>query len=158
MIALAANKSIMRSKFPNNAFLSFDLMIDLLATRTIMRSKCVIMLVWVSISLSKCRPPDRHCQILMNKFDLMKKLNFDLMKKWISISWKLTSWSIPTLTNWNHWLYLDFCSSEGINKGLIDQLFFSICSITKQTWPVLYMASQKFILVWHKKLFKIYKE
>ena len=39
MIALAANKSIMRSKFPNNAFLNFDLMINLLAERTIMRSK-----------------------------------------------------------------------------------------------------------------------
>jgi hypothetical protein len=29
----------MRSKFANNAFLNFDLMIDLLATSVIMRSK-----------------------------------------------------------------------------------------------------------------------
>ena len=39
MIALAANKLIMRSKFPNNALFNFDLMINLLAARTIMRSK-----------------------------------------------------------------------------------------------------------------------
>ncbi len=31
--------SIMRSKFPNNAVWSFDLMIDLLVASTIMRSK-----------------------------------------------------------------------------------------------------------------------
>jgi hypothetical protein len=31
------------------------------------------------------------------KFDLMIKNNFDLMKKWISISWNLTSWSFPLL-------------------------------------------------------------
>ena len=99
MIALVTNKLFMRSKFTNNAFLSFDLMIDLLATRTIMRSKCVIMLVWVSISLSKCRPPDRHCQILMNKFNLMNTLNFDLMKKWILISWNSTSWPWVKMSN-----------------------------------------------------------
>ena len=70
-------------------------MIDLLAARTIMRSKFLIMLFWISISWSKIRPPDRHCQILMNKFDLMNKFNFDLMKKWILISWNSTSWSMP---------------------------------------------------------------
>jgi hypothetical protein len=56
---------------------------------------CLIMLFRVLISWSKCLPPDWHCEILMNKFDLMNKFNFNLMKKWISISWNLTSWSIP---------------------------------------------------------------
>ena len=34
-----AHTSIMRSKFANNAFLNFDLMINLLAASAIMRSK-----------------------------------------------------------------------------------------------------------------------
>ncbi len=75
-------------------FFNFDLMTDLLAAKTIMRLKFKkgkgILTSW-----SKCWPPDRHCQILMNKFDLMNKLNFDLMKKWILISWNSTSWSFP---------------------------------------------------------------
>jgi hypothetical protein len=40
--------------------------------------------------------------ILLDKFDLMNKLNFDLMienliswKSWISISWNSTSWTFP---------------------------------------------------------------
>ncbi len=70
----------------------FNLMINLLAARAIMRSKFLIMLFWILISWLKIWPPDRHCQILMNKFDLMNKFNFDLMKKWISISWNSTSW------------------------------------------------------------------
>jgi len=39
MISLAANKLIMRSKFPNYPFLSFDLMIKLVTNKTFMRSK-----------------------------------------------------------------------------------------------------------------------
>jgi hypothetical protein len=39
MIALLVLRTSMRSKFANNAFLNFDLMIDLLATSVIMRSK-----------------------------------------------------------------------------------------------------------------------
>ncbi len=39
MIALAANKLIMRSKFPNNAFLNFNLMIELVTNKTFMRLK-----------------------------------------------------------------------------------------------------------------------
>jgi hypothetical protein len=40
MIPLAANTSIMRSKFPiNDSFFNFDLMMDLLAARSFMRSK-----------------------------------------------------------------------------------------------------------------------
>ncbi len=46
MIALVTNKLFMRSKFPKNAFLSFDLMIDLLVTRTIMRLKLKKALLW----------------------------------------------------------------------------------------------------------------
>jgi hypothetical protein len=39
MIAIAANKLFMRLKFENNALLNFDLMIDLVVTRTVMRLK-----------------------------------------------------------------------------------------------------------------------
>ena len=54
-------------------------MIDLLVTRTIMRLKFVIMLVWVSISWSKCRPPDWYY--------------------WTnSTSW--TNWILTSGTNW----------------------------------------------------------
>ena len=76
--------------------LNFDLMIDLLAARMIMRSKFLIKLFGILISWSKIRPPDQICQILKPNFDLMNKNNFDLMKKWISISWNSTSWSIPS--------------------------------------------------------------
>ncbi len=48
MIVFAANKSIMRSKFPNNAFFNFDLMIDLLPASAIMRSN-VFMHRWLII-------------------------------------------------------------------------------------------------------------
>ncbi len=82
--------------------MNFNLMINFLAARMIMRSKFLIMLFWISISWSKIWPPDQNCQILMNKFDLMNKLNFNLMiknsiswKSWILISWNSTSWSFP---------------------------------------------------------------
>ncbi len=72
-------------------------MIYLLAARTIMRSKFVIMLVWVLSSWSKCQPPDQYyCKFRSHekwefqphdrKFDLLKKLNFDLMKFDLMIS------------------------------------------------------------------------
>ncbi len=96
---------------------NFDLMIDLLAASAIMRSKFLIMLFWISISWSKIQPPDQNCQILINKFELMNQLNFDLMiknliswKSWILISWNLTSWLFPIHTAFWHtsklWCYL----------------------------------------------------
>ena len=80
-------------------FWSFDLMIDLLVTRTLIRSKLVKLLCWVLISWSKIQPPDQYyC-----KFWFHKKENFNLMiknliswKSCILISWDLTSW--PPLT------------------------------------------------------------
>jgi hypothetical protein len=39
MIDLLVARTIMRSKFANNAFFNFDLMIDLLVASAIMRSK-----------------------------------------------------------------------------------------------------------------------
>ncbi len=103
MIALAANKLIMRLKLPNNA------------------------LFWISISWSICqsqewswdwilksiirqfRSHDWSVNLLINiivSFYLMKNENFDLMinnltswKSWILISWNSTSW--PPL-NWRN--------------------------------------------------------
>ncbi len=110
----------------------FDLMIVLATNKSIMRSKLEIMLFGVLISWSECLSPDQHCQILMNKFDLMNKNNFDLMKKWISISWNLTSWSMPLAQGqevefheikiqniWNIYMIFHF----SINK-----LWLSVCS------------------------------
>jgi len=71
--------------------LSFDLMIKLVTNKIFMRSKLVRMLFRVLISWSKCWPPDQYfwtnliswkveCWSHDCNFDLMKKLNFDLIK------------------------------------------------------------------------------
>jgi hypothetical protein len=75
MIVLGTNKLIMRSKFLIILFLNFDLMIK------------------VSTSWSKLSHINE--QIWSNEqisFWSHEKVNFDLMKKWILISWNLTSW------------------------------------------------------------------
>ena len=130
----------------NYFILNFDLMIDLLATRTIMRLKCVIMLVWVSTSWSKCQPPDWHCQILMNKFDLMNKLNFDLMKKLILISWNSTSWSFPVKNleaNFFEIIYAKFWTGrKSLNSQiLINKIIFLIKQI--KNWMILYFSGMR---------------
>jgi hypothetical protein len=61
--------------------LSFDLMMDMLATRTIKRSKIEIMLFCVLISWSKCQPPDQYYWT-----------NLIYWKIAISILWNSTSW------------------------------------------------------------------
>jgi hypothetical protein len=90
MIALAAYKLFMRSKLATNAFLNFDLMIDLLVTRAIMRSKFANNTFLGFDLMIKCQPPDQYyCKFRSHEkgeflshdhnFDLIKKSNFDLM-------------------------------------------------------------------------------
>jgi hypothetical protein len=61
-------------------YFNFNLMINFLAARMTMIIKSIV---------REFGPPDRHCQVLMNKFDLMNKLNFDLMKKKFDLLKKL---------------------------------------------------------------------
>ncbi len=92
MIALAANKSIMRLKFPNNA------LFWILMSWSICKSQ-IWSWDWILKSIIRqFRPHDRSVDLLIDiigqiwpndqtqfwphdqKFDLLKKLNFDLMK------------------------------------------------------------------------------
>jgi hypothetical protein len=73
MIVLVTDKSIMWSKLPNNAFLNFDLMKKGLIRRS--NQLLGILTSWKMKKnlISWIWPHDQ-------KFDLLKKLNFDLMK------------------------------------------------------------------------------
>jgi hypothetical protein len=109
-------------------------MIDLLAARTIMRSKFLIMLFWILISWSKLsnineqiRP---HEQIEFwshdRKFDLLKKLNFDLMK------FDLMIISLPILRERIQLLKHDcpncigsnYCSNSQLQFCILEVIFF----------------------------------
>jgi len=78
-------------------------------------------------SWSKRQPPDQNCQILMNKFDLMNKLNFDLMiknstswKSWILISWNSTSWpplKISMIINYIK--KLQYCNVDTVLSSMV---------------------------------------
>ena len=107
----------MRSKFANNAFLNFDLMINLLVTRMIIRSKFANNAFRVLISWSKCQSPDQYqCKLWSHQkgefwshdrnFNLMKKLNFDLMKFDLmiisQISIEENNVFVPSRQGWYH--------------------------------------------------------
>jgi len=118
---------------PNYCIRTFDLMIALAANKLFMRSKFKIKhYLAILISWSKCRPPDQNWKIFLLNFDLMNKFNFDLMKKWISISWNFTSWSISIRLNkiesleFNHFLYTPFEARWDVWKELFWQ-----CELSK---------------------------
>ena len=72
--------NFMRSKFAHNAFLNFDLMIDLLATRIIKTHKSINFDLLIKIKKKIQSHEKGEFQYHDHNFDLMKKLNFDLMK------------------------------------------------------------------------------
>jgi hypothetical protein len=100
MIALGANKSIMRSKLPNNALFWFQSHDQFVSHKKdheikICNNACLGFDLMIEVLTSWL--------ILLDKFNLMNKLNFDLMiknliswKSWISILWNWISW--PPLT------------------------------------------------------------
>ncbi len=96
MIALAANKLIIRSKFPINAL--FWISISWWICKSQIRSwdwilKSIIRQFW---------PPDRSVNLLIDIIGQIQPheqtqfwphdQKFNLLKSWISISWNLTSW------------------------------------------------------------------
>jgi len=90
--------------------LNFGLMIVLATNKSIIRSKLLIMLFWISISWSICYSQERSLErnpkkailiswkmvwsgdrIIIRNFDLMIKVSTS-RKSWILISWNSTSW------------------------------------------------------------------
>ncbi len=71
MIVLATNKSIMRSKLKTALLGNFDLMINI---------------------IGQIRPHEQTQFRPHEKWKKIRSHEFDLMKKWISISWNSTSW------------------------------------------------------------------
>ncbi len=126
-------------------------MIVLATNKSIMRSKLLIMLFWVLISWSKCQPPDQiEFQSHDRKFNLLKKLNFDLMKFDLMII-SLKKWDLKyskhlnkKVHNWNFWFSFIFQSSLKLSlkwRTTFELIFSHFVHFFKQTsetlhfWP-----------------------
>ncbi len=92
MIVLAANKSFMRSKVKKGISVTFDSMIVLVTNKLFMISKVSKALLATFNLMIKVSTSWSKLWNIIDTFDLMKKMNFDLMIV-LSISLKHKFWS-----------------------------------------------------------------
>jgi hypothetical protein len=92
MIVLAAKKLIMRSKLPNNALFWILISWSIVSHKNDHEIKILKSIIRQFRSHEKCH--EQEIESIIRNFKHMID-NLISWKSWISISWNLTSWSIP---------------------------------------------------------------